>query len=71
MIMFVHLCLNQSGGDSSGKGVTIIMFVGQSYFLNFIVLSLHLHQITNICHTGIIFLMMISKGFYFRHVTKL
>ena len=36
------------------------MFVGQSYLLSFTVLSLHLHQTTNICLTGIIFLMMIG-----------
>ena len=32
------------------------MLVGQSYLLNFTVLSLHLHQTANICLTGIIFL---------------
>ena len=36
------------------------MFVGQSFLPNFTVLSLHLHQTTNICLTGIIFLMMIG-----------
>ena len=40
------------------------MYVGQSYLLSFILLlSLHLHQTTNICYTGIIFLMMIGKGY--------
>ena len=40
------------------------MYVGetylQSYFLSFIVGSLHLHQATNSCHTDIVFFMMIG-----------
>ena len=47
MIKFVHLCSNHSNH-----------VVGQSYPLSYIVLSLCLHQTTNTCHTGRIFLMV-------------
>ena len=50
MIAFFHLFLNRSNH---------VMCVAQSYLLNFIVISLHLHQTTNICYTSILFLMMV------------